>query len=65
MLEESLKAMEKKYAGQEIPLPPNWGGFRLAPDRVEFWQGRRNRLHDRLQYRRLKDGGWTIERLAP
>jgi pyridoxamine 5'-phosphate oxidase len=65
VLEDSLKAMEKKYAGQEVPLPPNWGGFRLAPDRVEFWQGRRNRLHDRLQYRRLKDGSWTIERLAP
>jgi pyridoxamine 5'-phosphate oxidase len=65
MLEDSLKAMEKKYAGEEIPLPANWGGFRLVPDRVEFWQGRRNRLHDRLQYRRVKDGSWTIERLAP
>jgi pyridoxamine 5'-phosphate oxidase len=65
MLEDSLKAMENKYAGEEIPLPANWGGFRLVPDRVEFWQGRRNRLHDRLQYRRLKDGSWTIERLAP
>ena len=65
MLEDSLKAMEKKYAGEEVPLPENWGGFRLVPDRVEFWQGRRNRLHDRLQYRRLKDGSWAIERLAP
>jgi pyridoxamine 5'-phosphate oxidase len=65
VLEDSLKAMEKKYAGQEVPLPPNWGGFRLAPDRVEFWQGRRSRLHDRLQYRRLPDGSWAVERLAP
>jgi pyridoxamine 5'-phosphate oxidase len=64
-LEDSLKAMEKKYAGEEVPLPGNWGGFRLVPDRVEFWQGRRNRLHDRLRYCRLKDGTWTIERLAP
>ena len=64
VLEDSLKALEKKYAGQEVPLPPNWGGWRLAPETVEFWQGRRNRLHDRLRYRRQKDG-WTIERLAP
>lgn len=64
MLEDSLKALEQKYAGQEVPLPPNWGGWRLMPDAVEFWQGRRSRLHDRLRYRREKDG-WTIERLAP
>jgi pyridoxamine 5'-phosphate oxidase len=64
VLEDSLKALETKYAGQEIPLPPQWGGWRLLPDSVEFWQGRRSRLHDRLRYRREKDG-WTIERLAP
>jgi pyridoxamine 5'-phosphate oxidase len=64
VLDDSLKAIEQKYAGQEVPLPPNWGGWRLAPEAVEFWQGRRNRLHDRLRYRREKDG-WTIERLAP
>jgi pyridoxamine 5'-phosphate oxidase len=64
VLEDSLKALEAKYAGQEIPLPPQWGGWRLLPDSVEFWQGRRSRLHDRLRYRREKDG-WTIERLAP
>jgi pyridoxamine 5'-phosphate oxidase len=63
-LEENLKALDQKYAGQEVPLPPNWGGWRLAPETVEFWQGRRNRLHDRLRYRREKEG-WTIERLAP
>ncbi len=64
VLEQSLKALEQKYAGQEVPLPPHWGGWRLLPETVEFWQGRRNRLHDRLRYRRGKDG-WTIERLAP
>jgi pyridoxamine 5'-phosphate oxidase len=64
-LEDGMKAMEEKYAGREVPLPPNWGGYRLAPETVEFWQGRRNRLHDRLRYRRGKDGDWTVERLAP
>jgi pyridoxamine 5'-phosphate oxidase len=64
VLEESMKALEQKYAGQEVPLPPHWGGWRLSPASVEFWQGRRSRLHDRLRYRRSNDG-WTIERLAP
>jgi pyridoxamine 5'-phosphate oxidase len=64
VLEDSLKALEKKYAGQTVPLPPNWGGFRVAPETVEFWQGRRSRLHDRLRYRREKDG-WIVERLSP
>lgn len=65
LLEESLRTLEKKYAGQEVPLPPHWGGWRLAPETVEFWQGRRSRLHDRLRYRREKDGAWSVERLAP
>lgn len=64
VLEEGMKVLEQKYAGREIPLPPNWGGWRLAPETVEFWQGRRSRLHDRLRYRRAPDG-WTVERLAP
>ena len=64
-LEDSFKAMEKKFEGGEVPLPPHWGGYRLNPETVEFWQGRRNRLHDRLRYRRGKDGDWTVERLAP
>jgi pyridoxamine 5'-phosphate oxidase len=64
VLEDSMKMLEEKYAGREVPLPPHWGGWRLAPETVEFWQGRRNRLHDRLRYRRDKDG-WIIERLSP
>lgn len=65
VIEESYRAMEEKYAGREVPLPPHWGGFRLAPETVEFWQGRRSRLHDRLRYRRDAGGAWTVERLAP
>ena len=67
-LEDSMKMLEQKYAGREIPLPPNWGGWRLSPDVVEFWQGRPSRLHDRLLYTRSSsttDGGWTRTRLAP
>jgi pyridoxamine 5'-phosphate oxidase len=63
-LEEAFREVEKKYAGQPVPRPPHWGGWRLAPETVEFWQGRRSRLHDRLRYRRAQDG-WTVERLAP
>jgi pyridoxamine 5'-phosphate oxidase len=65
VLEDSLKALEKKYGGRDVPVPPAWGGFRLMPEVVEFWQGRRSRLHDRLRYRRSPDGEWTIERLGP
>ncbi|MET0261905.1 MAG: pyridoxamine 5'-phosphate oxidase [Rariglobus sp.] len=65
VLEEAMKALEKKHAGAEIPLPPAWGGYRLAPETVEFWQGRRSRLHDRLRYRREGTGDWLVERLAP
>jgi pyridoxamine 5'-phosphate oxidase len=65
VIEEAMKAVERKYAGKEAPLPPNWGGFRLAPETVEFWQGRRSRLHDRLRFRREAGGGWVVERLAP
>jgi pyridoxamine 5'-phosphate oxidase len=64
-LDDAMKAVERKYSGVEAPLPPNWGGFRIAPERVEFWQGRRSRLHDRLRYRREASGSWVIERLAP
>src|SRR3954467_6006331 len=63
-LEDSMKMLEQKCAGREVPLPPNWGGWRLSPETVEFWQGRRSRLPDRLRDRRIEDG-WIIERLAP
>lgn len=65
VLEDAMKVLEKKHAGAEIPLPPAWGGYRLVPETVEFWQGRRSRLHDRLRYRREAAGEWTVERLAP
>ncbi len=65
VLEDSLKAVERKYAGREVPLPPTWGGYRLSPETIEFWQGRKSRLHDRLRYRRDSHGDWAVERLAP
>jgi pyridoxamine 5'-phosphate oxidase len=65
VLEESYRMIEKKHEGRTVPLPPNWGGFRLVPESVEFWQGRRSRLHDRLRYRREAGGDWVVERLAP
>lgn len=64
VLEQAERDVAEKYAGSEPPRPPFWGGYRLSPARVEFWQGRSSRLHDRLCYR--KDGDrWVIERLAP
>jgi pyridoxamine 5'-phosphate oxidase len=63
-LEAKWRELEKKFPG-EVPLPPNWGGFVLKPERVEFWQGRPSRLHDRFSYARQGDGGWKIERLSP
>ena len=64
ILEDRLKQLEKDYRNKLIPLPPDWGGLRLAPEMIEFWQGRPNRLHDRLRYR-LQDQQWLIERLSP
>jgi pyridoxamine 5'-phosphate oxidase len=65
VLEARMKALEAEYQGREIPRPDHWGGFRVVPTEIEFWQGRPSRLHDRLRYR-LQDGGvWAIDRLAP
>jgi pyridoxamine 5'-phosphate oxidase len=63
-LEAAVREAEARFAGRDIPAPPNWGGFRLAPETVEFWQGRADRLHDRVRYR-LDGDAWVIERLAP
>ncbi len=63
-LEKHLAELEKQTAGGEVPLPKNWGGFRIIPVRFEFWQGRRNRLHDRFQYS-LTERNWQIDRLSP
>jgi pyridoxamine 5'-phosphate oxidase len=63
-LEAKWQELEKKFA-TDIPLPPNWGGFILRPERVEFWQGRPSRLHDRFSYTRQPDNSWKLERLAP
>ena len=64
-LEERLRRLETEYEGREIPRPPFWGGYRVEPEEIEFWQGRENRLHDRLLYRRQDDVGWRVERLQP
>lgn len=64
-LEKQFNAMRDKFSGKEIPRPPHWGGYRVAPDRIEFWQGRPGRLHDRLVYEKNETTGWQISRLAP
>jgi pyridoxamine 5'-phosphate oxidase len=66
VLEARMAALEADYPeGRPVPRPPYWGGFRVTPTRIEFWQGRLNRLHDRLCYTRQPDGGWLRERLSP
>jgi len=65
VLDARMAEMTERYAVKPIPLPPHWGGFRLKPDTMEFWQGRPNRLHDRFRYTRHENGSWHIDRLAP
>jgi pyridoxamine 5'-phosphate oxidase len=65
MLEHAVEATAKKYGGPPVPLPRNWGGYRLIPQTIEFWLHRDNRLHDRIRYKRQAKSGWRIERLAP
>jgi pyridoxamine 5'-phosphate oxidase len=64
-LEQLLAQVRARFEGSEVPRPPHWGGWLLAPLEVEFWQGRPSRLHDRFRYRRSTTGEWTIDRLAP
>lgn len=65
LLQQKLAEMSRKFANREVPLPSFWGGYRVVPQRIEFWQGQENRLHDRFLYQRQADGSWTIDRLAP
>lgn len=65
LLEAKFDEMKRKFANKEVPLPSFWGGYRVIPCEFEFWQGRKNRLHDRFFYSFDDDGGWNIERLSP
>ncbi|GAB4186526.1 MAG: pyridoxamine 5'-phosphate oxidase [Phycisphaeraceae bacterium] len=65
-LHKRFEDMKQRFEGKPVPTPPNWGGYRVIPTSIEFWQGQSNRLHDRLRYIRNNDGnGWTLQRLAP
>jgi pyridoxamine 5'-phosphate oxidase len=65
LLEDAVAALAAKYEGAAVPLPHNWGGYRVIAQTIEFWLHRDSRLHDRLRYTRQASGGWRIERLAP
>ncbi len=65
ILEQRLQELQLKYENQDVPRPPHWGGWRVIPEEIEFWQGRPSRLHDRLRYTLVDSGNWQIERLSP
>ena len=65
ILDQRFAQVAEQYPDDNIPMPNQWGGYRLKPDLLEFWQGRHGRMHDRLRYRQQKGGGWTLERLEP
>ena len=64
-IENNFASLEKKFGNENIPRPGHWGGYKLRPTMLEFWQGRSSRLHDRIRYALQKDHNWLIERLAP
>jgi pyridoxamine 5'-phosphate oxidase len=64
-LEAAVREIDARFAGRDIPRPAHWGGFRIVPDRIEFWQGHKHRLHDRMAYVRLDGGPWKVTRLCP
>jgi pyridoxamine 5'-phosphate oxidase len=65
VLEERMRELAQRFADGEVPRPPHWGGYRVYPLTIEFWQGRPDRLHDRLRYQRVQPTGWRLERLSP
>jgi pyridoxamine 5'-phosphate oxidase len=65
VLEQDLRDVEERFGDGEVPLPPHWGGYRVVPDVIEFWQGRASRLHDRMRYTREVGKEWRVERLSP
>ncbi|HTU16609.1 MAG TPA: pyridoxamine 5'-phosphate oxidase [Gemmataceae bacterium] len=65
VLEDRVREVAERFPDGEVPRPPHWGGFRLRPLTIEFWQGRPDRLHDRLRYRQVQPGEWRLERLSP
>ncbi len=65
VLEERVRELMQRFPDGEVPRPPHWGGYRVRPLTIEFWQGRPDRLHDRLRYQRVQPDGWRLERLSP
>lgn len=65
VLEGKLREVAARFADAQVQLPPYWGGYRVEPEAIEFWQGRQSRLHDRIRYARVGEGGWKLERLSP
>ncbi|MGB7160867.1 MAG: pyridoxamine 5'-phosphate oxidase [Tepidisphaeraceae bacterium] len=65
VLEKRFAELEKQYESADVPTPAHWGGYRVKPETIEFWQGRQSRLHDRFRYRHDTGGAWVIERIAP
>ncbi len=65
VLDDALAGVTQRFGDDPVPVPPHWGGWRIVPEQVEFWQGRTNRMHDRLRFQVSRDRTWTVRRLAP